>query len=180
MTKPRAFYVYVLEDPRDGSVFYVGKGLGLRMHQHSIEGRKRQVGGNRRKLDRICEIQAAGFEPLARKIAEYADEAEAFEHEADLIAASVGLTNILARGGGWAITAEEYERRCAERSAKYLAREREKLRDKLRVWDEWERRGWIVTFPGLADGDKLAQELVRAVREFIDPPTNIIFADIPA
>lgn len=28
------YYVYLLQDPRDNSVFYVGKGVGNRVFQH--------------------------------------------------------------------------------------------------------------------------------------------------
>jgi hypothetical protein len=160
----RRFYVYVLEDPRDGSAFYVGKGLGLRMYQHATEARKDNGRGNRRKIERIKAIQDAGLEPVARKVAEYESEQDAFDHEADLIAASTGLTNILARGGGWAITQEEYERRVKEREARWFEASKAKLRERLKVWDEWERRGYVVTFPGLKDGDALAAECVAAVR----------------
>lgn len=161
------FYVYTLTDPREGAVFYVGKGKGLRMHQHAVEARRDSDRGNRRKIDRIKEIFAAGFEPVAEKIAEYDSEQEAFDHEADLISVLPGLTNILARGGGWSITKEEYERRQAERRAKWLEREKLKLRERVKVWDEWERRGMVVTFPGLKDGDALAQQCVDAVRALV-------------
>lgn len=161
------FYVYTLSDPRDDAVFYVGKGKGLRMYQHAAEARREGGGGNKRKLERIREIQAAGLEPLAAVVAEHEDEQDAFDHEADLIAATPGLTNILARGGGWSLTKEEYERRRAEREARYLERQKVHLRERLKVWDEWERRGLVVTFPGLKDGDPLAKELVQAVRDLL-------------
>ena len=163
----RRFYVYVLEDPRCGSTFYVGKGLGLRMYQHVAEARKDNGAGNRRKIERIKEILEAGLEPVARKVAEYEVQQDAFDHEADLIAVSRGLTNILARGGGWAITKEEFERRQCERKAKWLEREKAKLRERLKVWDEWESRGLVVCFPGLKNGDALAKELVEGVRAMV-------------
>lgn len=161
------FYVYTLTDPRDGSVFYVGKGKGLRMYQHVAEARRRVEGGNQRKLSRIREILDAGCEPKAEVVAEHEDEQDAFDHEADLIASIPGLTNILARGGGWAITKDEADRRQAERKAKWLAREKDKLRERLKVWDEWEKRGLVVTFPGLEAGDQKAAEYVAAVRELL-------------
>jgi hypothetical protein len=162
----RRFYVYVLEDPRDGSTFYVGKGLGLRMYQHAVEARRDNGRGNRRKIERIKAILESGAEIIARQIAEYDDEQDAFEHEAELIAATQGLTNILARGGGWSLTKEEYERRQADRAARILAKGKAQLRERLKVWDEWERRGWEITFPGMKNGDEKAREYVQLVREF--------------
>jgi hypothetical protein len=161
------FYVYTLTDPTDGSVFYVGKGKGLRMYQHVVEARRDTARGNKRKLERIRKILEEGKEPLAQKVAEYEDEQDAFDHEADLIAATPGLTNILARGGGWAITKEEFERRRAERQARWFEREKTKLRERLKVWDEWERHGMVVTFPGMKAGDERAAEYVAAVRQLL-------------
>lgn len=166
--KSRTFYVYVLVDPRDGSTFYVGKGLGLRMYQHLPEAlKRREAGGNRRKIERILSIVDAGLEIIPRKVAEYEDEQEAFDHEADLIAATRGLTNILARGGGWAITQEEFERRQLERTARLDAKRSEKARGELRTWlarvDTWPG----VTCYGVSDGDKVASEIVAAIRELV-------------
>ena len=162
-----SFYVYTLTDPRDGQPFYVGKGKGLRMYQHAVEARKSGEKGNQRKLDRIRAIQAEGLEPDPKIVAEHEDEQDAFDHEADLIASLPGLTNILARGGGWSLTKDEYERRQKEREARYFEREKIKLRKKLLVWDDWERRGYEITFPGMKQGDERAAEYVRLVRELL-------------
>ena len=52
-------YVYALRDPRDGQVFYVGKGIGQRVLAHVREA----LGtGERAKLERIRSIEAAGLE----------------------------------------------------------------------------------------------------------------------
>lgn len=158
------FYVYTLTDPRDGAVFYVGKGKGLRMHQHAVEARGDKGRGNRRKIDRIKSIQADGLEPKPDRVALYDDEQDALDHEADLIAVTPGLTNILARGNAWSLTKDEFERRQSERKAAWFEREKAKLRERLKVWDSWEARGLIVTFPGMKDGDVRAKEYVEAVR----------------
>ncbi|WP_157674329.1 LEM-3-like GIY-YIG domain-containing protein [Agrococcus carbonis] len=53
------YYVYTLRDPRDGQVFYVGKGIGDRINAHVREaGADPQ--SERAKLRRIREIEANG------------------------------------------------------------------------------------------------------------------------
>ena len=56
------FYVYLLIDPRDGVVFYVGKATENRCFAHLAEARKTQadVVGDYAKLARIREIESAG------------------------------------------------------------------------------------------------------------------------
>lgn len=165
------FYVYTLTDPRDGAVFYVGKGKGLRAWQHASDARKGRK-GNKRKTQRVLDIQAAGLEPLVCRVAEYEIEADAFEHEAELIATIPGLTNILARGGGWALTPEEASRRAIERANRIKRQKAEKSRSWLKSWlawvETWPNGG---TFPGLKNGDELAAEFINTVRSLVVRPT---------
>ncbi len=72
------FYVYELVDPRDGAVFYVGKGCGARLHQHEREARR---GVDHPKNDRIREIWGAGFQVEKRVVRWFRTEAAAFECE---------------------------------------------------------------------------------------------------
>ena len=51
-------YDYLLRDPRDGVVFYVGKGKGDRVHSHVAEAER---GGGKNKVQRIRSIQDAGL-----------------------------------------------------------------------------------------------------------------------
>lgn len=50
-------YVYVLRDPRDKTVFYVGKGMGSRVLAHQAEAEK---GGTKSKVQRIRSIRDSG------------------------------------------------------------------------------------------------------------------------
>ena len=54
------FYVYLLQDPRDGQTFYVGKGSGNRVFAHTNEAVELDWSSD--KLDQIREIHDAGME----------------------------------------------------------------------------------------------------------------------
>lgn len=165
----KKYYVYELGDPRDGSVFYVGKGTGSRAWQHTRKVLNGGKDSNARKMAKIRAILDAGHHPSVNIIAEYDNQEDALEHEAELISVRVGLTNILARGNSWKITPEEAERRAAERAIRIQNRKTEKdiswLRKWLAVVDKWPG----VTFPGMANGDELAVELVAYVRQITVP-----------
>lgn len=89
------FYVYALRDPRDESIFYVGKGKGDRCYAHA---RQAKVQGGESpeqlKIITIKEIQANGKQP-GIEIVRFGlrDDAEAFEVEASVIDA-LGLVGI--------------------------------------------------------------------------------------
>jgi hypothetical protein len=53
------YYVYALRDPRNGTVFYVGKGVGDRINAHAREAGENPE-SERAKLRTINEIEAAG------------------------------------------------------------------------------------------------------------------------
>jgi hypothetical protein len=147
-------------------VFYVGKGIRDRAWQHEAEVRKGRTKHNARKCAVIQDIIGAGLSVRVRIVAKYEVEQDAFDHEEELIAVLPGLTNILARGGGWALTPEEAARRQEERQKRLAAQKRIKTRQWLRDWlakvDEW---GCGVTFPGIPDGDRKAEEFVSMVRQ---------------
>ena len=86
------FYVYAYIDPRDESVFYIGKGVGERATDHLFETSESQ------KISRINSIRASGLEPHIDIIAhQLRDDLEASRLEAALIEL-VGinrLTNIV-------------------------------------------------------------------------------------
>lgn len=93
------FYVYELLDPRDGNVFYVGKGKRDRMHAHEKEAR---AGKRGKKADLIREIEAAGLSVIKRKVASFANAVDALRHEAELIEryGLDRLTNVQPGGAG--------------------------------------------------------------------------------
>ena len=84
------YYVYELIDPRDDTVFYVGKGTGYRIDHHEAEARR---GKQSRKCDRIRAIHDAGRYVRKRKVAFYADEDAAYLAEWILMQSYEDLTN---------------------------------------------------------------------------------------
>lgn len=87
-------YVYMLLDPRNGEVFYIGKGQGNRALHHARDvrtGREK----NAAKALRISEIHAEGREVEVEVLASFEDAADAFDLERLLISdLKAGLTNI--------------------------------------------------------------------------------------
>lgn len=75
------YYVYALIDPRTGLPFYVGKGKNDRMQSH-LDG---TATGGIKKYNRIAEIRAAGYEPVAVKLEENLFEEQAYEIEEYII-----------------------------------------------------------------------------------------------
>lgn len=74
------FYVYLLVDPDDGNVFYVGKGAGNRCFAHLREARRTEADSVRDypKLARIREIEAAENEVRIEILRHGLTEPEAF------------------------------------------------------------------------------------------------------
>jgi uncharacterized protein len=88
------YYVYVLVDPVDESVFYVGKGSKQRLLAH---GREADLAVDSRrgssKLHRIRAIRETGYEPRVDVVRHGLDESQALLVEAALIDSLDGLTN---------------------------------------------------------------------------------------
>jgi len=55
------FYVYALSDPRNGDIFYVGKGKDSRWYSHIMSSRQEVNAEVSEKLDKIREIEVAGL-----------------------------------------------------------------------------------------------------------------------
>jgi hypothetical protein len=98
------FYVYVLVDPRDDHIFYVGKGTGSRLESHGREAGLEHsplLDGPKpkQKLAIIREIRRTGMQPRIEVVRHgIATADEAFAIEAALIACLPDLANEV---GGW-------------------------------------------------------------------------------
>jgi hypothetical protein len=77
------FYVYVLRDPRDCSIFYVGKGTGNRVFEHADEAIDSPKATD--KLDRIRAIHAERLLVEYQIVRHGMTEEQAFEVESALI-----------------------------------------------------------------------------------------------
>lgn len=86
------YYVYVLIDPRDNKIFYVGKGKGNRVNQHLL-GALDENSQETEKIKRIRDIQGQGLQVGLDIIRHELTEKEAFEVESALIDL-LGLENL--------------------------------------------------------------------------------------
>lgn len=89
------YYVYLLKDPRNGDVFYVGKGKGNRINSHSLDA---LIAGTDKseKIKRIKEITAGNMDLDLVVLRHGLTEKAAFEVEAAAIDLLSGtLTNIM-------------------------------------------------------------------------------------
>jgi len=77
------YYVYMLIDPFDGVVFYVGKGINNRVFAHLNDALEKSTSSD--KLDHIREIIEGGEKPKHIIVRHGMDEATAFEVEGALI-----------------------------------------------------------------------------------------------
>lgn len=105
------YYVYHLIDPRDGSIFYVGKGCGCRINHHVKNARAGRV-DNAAKHKRIALIMADGLRVIERKVSVGLSELNALQIEEKMIREmKESLTNIskgmrVAPGGAIRLQAE--------------------------------------------------------------------------
>jgi hypothetical protein len=90
----KKYYVYVFIDPRDESIFYVGKGSGNRISAH------RPQKHNPHLFSKLEKIRKLGLIVRREIIANFSDEAEAYEFERNFIN-EIGIENLtnIAPGG---------------------------------------------------------------------------------
>ena len=94
MADLRCYYVYELIDPRDGKVFYVGKGKGRRVERHAKDAKSGRV-SNPAKYSRIKSILDGGYQVVERVVKSGLNEREAFALERRMILdGRENLTNI--------------------------------------------------------------------------------------
>jgi hypothetical protein len=86
------YYVYQLTDPRNGQIFYIGKGNGNRVFAHVNEAIRNPE--NTDKLSRIRKIREAGLEVHYDILRHGLTEKEAFEVEAAMIDYLTQLANL--------------------------------------------------------------------------------------
>jgi hypothetical protein len=81
------WYVYALRDPRDGAIFYVGKGIGNRVYQHARQVRKLAGQTSEQlRLTTIRDVRDSGLEVGVEIIRHrIPDERTAYEVEAAVI-----------------------------------------------------------------------------------------------
>jgi len=80
----KEFYVYTLTDPRDQSVFYVGKGCGRRMYAHEAGVARGRI-DNPFVFQRVLDIHSANMKVDAQVVMRTMYEADAFREESRLI-----------------------------------------------------------------------------------------------
>lgn len=90
------YYVYLLIDPRDNKIFYVGKGKERRAFQHVIDALSGRV-FNSIKHDRIKEILDSNQKVIVKIFSDHLSELDAFKLERELIEvlACTGLANMV-------------------------------------------------------------------------------------
>lgn len=102
MQDDRSYYVYLLIDPRDSSIFYVGKGKGRRCFNHLYEARS--TNKNSPKLQKIRKIESLGLDVVIKKVEENVTDSQAQELECLIISEArnkgIALTNLTAGGDG--------------------------------------------------------------------------------
>ena len=167
MPSGKTFYVYTLTDPRNGAVFYVGKGQGSRAFTHTSLVRRGLQDCNLRKCAQIKEIVDGGLEPSVSIVGKHANEFFAFEQERELIAATPNLTNIMS-GYGWNLTLEESNRRAATRRRKELVAEHESVKPKVlhavAVFDALEAQGVNPWRTWDKESQRTARQIMGAAR----------------
>jgi hypothetical protein len=86
------YYVYLLIDPRNNRIFYVGKGKGNRINQHLLVALNNHT-HETKKINKIRDIQNAGLEVKLDILRHGLNEDVAFEIESSIID-TIGKENL--------------------------------------------------------------------------------------
>ena len=103
------YYVYELIDPRDGNVFYVGKGKNNRMYRHYNSVKNNKIPNNNKHLyNKIKQLIDNNLIPICNKIYESDDENSCYIKEIEHIL-EIGIDNLcnLTYGGKGTISIQE-------------------------------------------------------------------------
>lgn len=161
--------MYQLIDPRNGEVFYIGKGQGRRMFHHVKEARRSPFFVSK-KIARIQEILESGLEPIAEKIVIYSDEQAALDHEEMLIAITDTALNIKSKG----MLQSDIFRNPTEITQK-MKTDAAKILYKMRTFEEWI---WATPIWILEICNKMEGTCWEFYLKFVRNLTDIIGLDI--
>lgn len=94
-TEKLGYYVYILRDPRNGKIFYIGKGKGSRIYSHLIHEEFAKIGDikNSKKLKTIRAIKRKKLKVILEILRHGLTEKESLEIEGACIDLFPELTN---------------------------------------------------------------------------------------
>ena len=143
------YYTYFLIDPRDASIFYVGKGIRNRAKTHVVEATAGRV-VNIEKHEKILEIVDQGEKIVELIATTHKQEKVAFRFEKFLIHGlkEFGLTNVAAGGGGRRRDANEIAKDHAARILDRLVPFETWIVDRASALEDGELDRWFDTMGG--------------------------------
>lgn len=144
------YYVYTLTDPRDGAVFYVGKGTGDRCRSHLSKSHNAGV------AQKVGQLRLRGLRPAITLLVDNLTEGEALTRERDEIAARTGLCNVQP-GESW-----------QDRHRRQVRAQIAGMRSARLVPPQW--RGLHKTVL-----KNLARQLVGTLGQVVDEPNGEVF-----
>lgn len=125
------WYVYFYKDPRDNSIFYVGKGKNNRSRSHLYrastwvkQGRPSPCGSlNLHLIRKIVKIREEGFEPIVEIVEKYEEEKDAYAREIQEISLrKETLCNLTEGGEGYRVS-EERRKQVAQKHREWMQSE---------------------------------------------------------
>ncbi len=129
----KKYYVYELIDPRDSSIFYVGKGKDKRMYSHVSRVKHGKIPNRNKHLyNKIKQILDIGCDVIYKQIFFTDDNDEAFKIETKRIE-EVGIKNLCNLFSSPPTKEEIYKLRSKNMKGKILSEEtKQKIRNSLK------------------------------------------------
>lgn len=114
ITLQQKYFLYAYGDPKDGRIFYIGKGSGKRHMAHlSTAKNGHPKNYNRLFINKIKKILRTGKQPLIHKFMFTYSEAESYQNEKEVIE-RIGLSSLynLRQGGegGFSVSKDSKEK----------------------------------------------------------------------